>query len=465
MLFNSFSFILLFLPVVVAGSWLIRHARARIIFWTFASWLFYAFAGPWFLLLMLGSTVLDFVLAGRIARSTSLVARRAYMVTSICFGIGLLAFFKYFNFFLDTVNTVAVELHDLVGLPPAALTGSLAIVLPAGISFYTFETIRYTVDVYRREIEPEKDFWYFACFVSLFPHLIAGPIIKPGDLLPQLHAVGSRHRWRLQSGLFLFACGLCKKVAIADRIALVIDPMLFNPAALSTPAAWMAVLGFAMQIYFDFSGYTDMARGLGRLLGIEFPVNFNSPYQALDPSDFWRRWHITLSTWLRDYLYFPLGGSRHGRLLTYRNLMVTMLLGGLWHGAGWNFVLWGGLHGLALSVYHRFSASWDGLARPVRRASLFLFIVLSWVPFRLRTMHDIVACYRAMFAFDFRADVPLRLLVVGGGATLVALFITQNANVIDWDDLGPAPAFAMGLATFVALLYLNRSAQFLYFQF
>jgi alginate O-acetyltransferase complex protein AlgI len=465
MLFNSFSFILLFLPAVLVGSWLIRHARTRIIFWTLASWLFYAFAGPWFLLLMMGSTVVDFVLAGRISRSTSRAARRAYMVTSICFGIGLLAFFKYFNFFLDTVNTVAGTLHDLVGLPTVALTGSLAIILPAGISFYTFETIRYTVDVYRKEIEPEKDFWYFACFVSLFPHLIAGPIIKPGDLLPQLHAVGGRHRWRFQSGLFLFACGLCKKVAIADRIALVIDPMLFDPVALSTPAAWMAILGFAMQIYFDFSGYTDMARGLGRLLGIEFPVNFNSPYQALDPSDFWRRWHITLSTWLRDYLYFPLGGSRHGRLLTYRNLMVTMLLGGLWHGAGWNFVLWGGLHGLALSLYHRFSASWDRLPVPVRRACLFVFILLSWVPFRLRTMHAIIACYRTMFAFAFRPDVPLRLLVVGGGAALVALFVTRNSNVIDWEDLGPAPAFAMGLATFVALLYLNRSAQFLYFQF
>ena len=465
MLFNSFPFLLLFLPVVLAGSWIIRHPRRRIIFWTLASWFFYACAGPWFLLLMLGSTVLDFMLAGRIAASTSPAARRAYMVTSICFGIGLLAFFKYFNFFLETANTLAQTAQDLFGLPAPALTGSLSILLPAGISFYTFETIRYTVDVYRREIEPERDFWYFACFVSLFPHLIAGPIIKPADLLPQLHGLRSRHQWRFQSGVFLFACGLTKKVVIADRIAAAIDPLLAAPGGLSTSLAWAAMIGFAMQIYFDFSGYTDMARGLGRLLGIEFPINFNSPYQALDPSDFWRRWHITLSTWLRDYLYFPLGGSRRGRLLTYRNLLITMLLGGLWHGAGWNFVLWGGMHGVALSVYHRFSAPWDALPAPVRRAAMFVFIVLTWVPFRLHTVDAIVSCYRAMFAFDLHPDVPMRLLVVAGVAAAVALFVRRNSNRNDWDTLGPVPAFGLGIAAFVALMYVNSSTQFLYFQF
>src|SRR5262245_44365427 len=202
---------------------------------------------------MMASTVVDFLLARRIARSQSRRARRAYMVTSICFGLGVLGFFKYFNFFLDTVNTVANAVHDLTGLPAVSLTTSLAIVLPAGISFYTFETIRYTVDVYRGDIPPESDFWYFACFVSLFPHLIAGPIIKPGDLLPQLHALESRHQWRFQHGLFLFAGGLCKKVLIADRIAYAIDPLLFNVSGLSTTTAWLAMLGFAMQIYFDFS--------------------------------------------------------------------------------------------------------------------------------------------------------------------------------------------------------------------
>ena len=465
MLFNSFSFILLFLPGVLAGSWLICRPRRRIIFWTLASWTFYAFAGPWFVLLMMASTVVDFLLAQRIARSTSPRARRTYMITSICFGLGLLGFFKYFNFFLGTVNTVAGAVHDLTGLPAVSLTTWVSIVLPAGISFYTFETIRYTVDVYRRQIAPEPDFWYFACFVSLFPHLIAGPIIKPGDLLPQLHALGSRHQWRFQHGLFLFAGGLCKKVLIADRIAYSIDPLLFNVADLSTTWAWVAMVGFAMQIYFDFSGYTDMARGLGYLIGIEFPVNFNSPYRAVDPSDFWRRWHITLSTWLRDYLYIPLGGNRWGALLTYRNLMVTMLLGGLWHGAGWNFVLWGGLHGAALCVYHRFARYWDPLPVAVRRASTFIFVVLTWVPFRLHNLSDILSCYRAMFALDFLAGPPWRLLVLVGAATVIALFVRTNSNEINWGRLGRLTAVALGVATFVTLLYINASTRFLYFQF
>jgi alginate O-acetyltransferase complex protein AlgI len=465
MLFNSFLFILVFLPAVLAGSWVIRVPRRRVIFWTIASWVFYGFAGPWFVLLMIASTVVDFLLAQRIARSAAPGVRRMYMVTSICFGLSLLGFFKYFNFFLDTVNVMAGAIQDLTGFPAPALTTSLAIVLPAGISFYTFETIRYTVDVYRRQIPPEPDFWYFACFVSLFPHLIAGPIIKPGDLLPQLHALEPRHRWQFQHGLFLFAGGLCKKVLIADRIAASIDPMLLSTADLSTTQAWMAMTGFAMQIYFDFSGYTDMARGLGHMLGIEFPVNFNSPYRAVDPSDFWRRWHITLSTWLREYLYIPLGGNRRGRLMTYRNLMVTMLLGGLWHGAGWNFVLWGGLHGLALGAYHRFGAYWDTLPVGVRRALMFVFIILTWVPFRLHTVDDILACYRAMFALDFAADVPWRLVLLGGAAVALALFVRKSSNDIAWGRLGPATALALGLATFVTLLYINASTQFLYFQF
>ncbi|HJZ75517.1 MAG TPA: MBOAT family O-acyltransferase [Vicinamibacterales bacterium] len=462
-LFNSFGFILGFLPAVLLATCLIHRPRRRVIFWTLASWVFYAFAGPWFVLLMMASTVLDFVLAQRIARSESPTVRRAYMITSICFGLGVLGFFKYFNFFLETVNDVAGALHAITGVPTLALTTSFTIVLPAGISFYTFETIRYTVDVYRRNIAPERDFWYFACFVSLFPHLIAGPIIKPGDLLPQLHQ--QRHEWRWQHGLFLFAAGLCKKVLIADRIAISIDPFLFNMSELSTPKAWMAMVGFAMQIYFDFSGYTDMARGLGYMIGIEFPINFDSPYRALDPSDFWRRWHITLSTWLREYLYIPLGGNRHGRLMTYRNLMITMLLGGLWHGAGWNFVLWGGLHGLALSGYHRFGHYWDPLPIALRRSAMFFFVVLTWVPFRLHKLDDILTCYRAMFALDFSGAVPWRLPVLLIGGTVLAIFVRQSSNDIEWGRLGPIAAVALGVAAFVTLLYINASTQFLYFQF
>jgi alginate O-acetyltransferase complex protein AlgI len=465
MLFNSFLFIGLFLPVVLAGTWLIGSARARVVFWSLASWTFYAVAGPWFLLLMLFSTVLDFVLAQAIAASASPRRRRGLMLVSIGSGLGLLGFFKYVNFFLDTVNASTAALAAVVGLPATTITSSLDIVLPAGISFYTFETIRYTVDVYRGEIPPERDFWYFACFVSLFPHLIAGPIIRPGDLLPQLHGLESRHRWRLQAGLFLFAAGLCKKVLIADRIAGYSDPVLADIAGASTGAAWAAMVGYALQIYFDFSGYTDMARGLGFLLGIEFPINFNSPYAAVDPSDFWRRWHITLSTWLRDYIYVPLGGSRHGSLATSRNLAVTMLLGGLWHGAGWNFVCWGGVHGAALMLYHHFGAVWDRLPRVARRAGMLLFVVLSWVPFRLHSFHDILACYRVMFSLNFAGGMPLRLTAYAAVAAIIAVGIRKNSNWIAWDRLGPHTAVILGLAACAALLYMNASTQFIYFQF
>jgi alginate O-acetyltransferase complex protein AlgI len=465
MLFNSFLFIALFLPAVLAGTWLIRSARARVVFWTVASWAFYAVAGPWFLLLMLFSTALDFVLAQAIAASSSPRRRRALMLVSICSGLGLLGFFKYFNFFLDTVNASMATLAAAVGLPTTVITSSLDIVLPAGISFYTFETIRYTVDVYRGEIPPERDFWYFACFVSLFPHLIAGPIIRPGDLLPQLHGLGPRHRWRLQAGLLLFAAGLCKKVLIADRIASYSDPVLADIGGASTGAAWAAMVGYALQIYFDFSGYTDMARGLGFLLGIEFPINFNSPYAALDPSDFWRRWHITLSTWLRDYVYFPLGGSRHGSWVTSRNLAVTMLLGGLWHGAGWNFVCWGGIHGAALILYHRFGAAWDRLPVAARRAGMLLFVLLSWVPFRLHTFNDILACYEVMFGLSVAGEFPLRLTAYVAIAATMAVGIRRNSNTIAWDRLGPRTAFILGLASCAALLYMNASTQFIYFQF
>ena len=225
------------------------------------------------------------------------------------------------------------------------------------------------------------------------------------------------------------------------------------------------MVGFAMQIYFDFSGYTDMARGLGHLIGIEFPVNFNSPYRALDPSDFWRRWHITLSIWLRDYLYIPLGGNRQSHLLTYRNLMVTMLLGGLWHGAGWNFILWGGMHGLVLSGYHRFGGYWDRLPITARRAGMFIFVVLSWVPFRLHSLPEILAYYHAMFAMDFSLDLPWRLLVARGAATAIALFMRDNSNKINWQTLGRTAAITLGLATSISLLYINASTRFLYFQF
>jgi len=226
------------------------------------------------------------------------------------------------------------------------------------------------------------------------------------------------------------------------------------------------MVGFALKIYFDFSGYTDMARGLGWLLGLDFVINFDAPYRALDPSDFWRRWHISLSTWLRDYLYVPLGGSRRGPSRTYVNLMLTMVLGGLWHGAGWNFLAWGVLHGAALALYRRFTGAWDGLPAGVRWCAMSVFIVLSWVPFRLHGLDQIVTCYWVMFsALPLSGAVPAQFVAPLAVAVVVAVGIRKTSNEIQWEALSPLPAAALGVLTFGALFYLNSSRRFLYFQF
>ena len=437
----------------------------RVAFWTLASYVFYAFAGPWFVTLLLASTLVDFVVARRIHGSTDERERRILLVLSISFGLGLLAFFKYFGFFVDTVSRTMAPLHAMLGVPALATPSILRIALPAGISFYTFMTISYTVDVYRRDLEPEKDFWYFAGFVALFPHLIAGPVLRARDILPQLHALPARHRWRLQEGLFLFAVGLVKKVLIADRIGTHVDLVLENFSTASTATVWLAMVGYALQIYFDFSAYSDMARGLGWLLGLDFVVNFDSPYRALDPADFWRRWHISLSTWFRDYLYIPVGGNRWGVSRRYRNLMVTMVLGGLWHGAGWNFALWGALHGVALVLYRRFQQSWDRLPVLLRWSCMFMFVVLTWVPFRLRNLGEIVGCYRLMFSLEGIAWPSPRFLLYLGVGMVLAAVVRRNSNDLPWSSLRPVTAAALGLLTAYAIFHLNESNRFLYFQF
>jgi alginate O-acetyltransferase complex protein AlgI len=390
----------------------------------------------------------------------------ALLAISVTISLGLLASFKYAQLVVDTIVQGVQWLVGPLAAPVAPPGGVLDIVLPVGISFFTFEALSYTIDVYRGHLEPETSFVRFACFMSLFPHLIAGPILRPGDILPQLKSLGPRHHWDLQGGLFLFAAGLVKKVLIADRIGAQVDPLFAEIGSVSTPTAWLAMTGYALQIYFDFSGYTDMARGLARLLGLHFTINFDSPYRALDPSDFWRRWHISLSTWLRDYLYIPLGGNRGGRARTYRNLLLTMLLGGFWHGAGWNFVLWGGLHGGALALYHRFGRRWDALPAGLRWAAMFVFVVLTWVPFRLSALEDIVTLYRTMFSIDVSGPFPDRLLAVTAVAAAIAFLPPSwNSNRIRWELLRPAPAFALGVLVFLVLMYVNTSTTFLYFQF
>ncbi len=337
MLFFEYSFLFVFLPCVLGVYSLLPAGRRNA--WIFlASCAFYAASSWIFLPLLLGSVLVDYVAGGRIARAQSLRARRAWLTLSVAANLGVLAFFKYSGMLTSSFRALLGP--DSIPLVDAAL--------PVGISFYTFQSMSYTIDLYRGRVETARSLADFGAYVTLFPQLIAGPIVRFSHLQEQLRE--RIHSWeRFAAGIQTFVVGLAKKLLVADTLASLSAPIFAagHPGALD---AWTAMLLFAGQIYFDFSGYSDMAIGLGRMMGFELPQNFDAPYRATSFADFWRRWHITLSTWLRDYLYIPLGGSRRGMLRTYVNLTVTMLLGGLWHGASWNFVLWGGAHGTLLAA-------------------------------------------------------------------------------------------------------------------
>lgn len=344
MIFNSYEYVL-FLPVVLGLYWLLRHRRQNQLLLV-ASYLFY---GAWdyrFLGLMAASTLTDFTVGRLLARTEEERRRKRIFLISLAVNLGILGFFKYFNFFVDS----GADLLRSLGLqanPP-----TLSVLLPVGISFYTFHGISYTFDVYRREITPVRNLLDFALFVAYFPQLVAGPIGRAQVQLPQFEHPRRRPSWdRIRSGLFLIMLGLFKKIAIADALAPTVNAAFKGAEAASSSSLLLGVYAFALQIYGDFSGYSDIARGTSRLFGIELLRNFDQPYLSRNITEFWRTWHISLSTWLRDYLYVPLGGNRMGKLATYRNLMITMLLGGLWHGANWTFVIWGGLHGAYLSVH------------------------------------------------------------------------------------------------------------------
>ncbi|HEY8795972.1 MAG TPA: MBOAT family O-acyltransferase [Gemmatimonadaceae bacterium] len=338
MLFNSVVFLFGFLPIAYVVFWSLRTTRWRHIWLALTGYVFYGYWNPWFALLMLFSTLVSYSAGLGFLRWSDPRRRKLCLVVPVATDLALLGFFKYANFGLDTAEA------SLRLMGKNALLPRLNIVLPIGISFYTFHTISYIVDSYRGTIKPTRSFPKFAAYVSLFSQLVAGPIVRFRMLEADLELLGgaSRTRW-LGRGVAFFVIGLVEKVIVADSIAAFVDPALAHYDLLSTTGTWLAMLGYSWQLYFDFAGYSTMAVGLGLLFGLRIPQNFNSPYKAHDPSEFWRRWHISLSTCLRDYLYIPLGGNRHGELETYRNMMLTMLIGGLWHGASWTFVIWGGV--------------------------------------------------------------------------------------------------------------------------
>jgi alginate O-acetyltransferase complex protein AlgI len=380
----------------------------------------------------------------------------------------LLAIFKYADFFLD--NTWSVL--NLCGWEMSRRT--LDIILPLGISFYTFETISYMVDVYKGRAKPVRNYMDYALYIMFFPHLIAGPIVRPRDFLPQL---GQRKRFnwdRAQYGIQLFLIGLFKKAVIADRLGNVVDAVFHAPANYSTGMVWLAVLSYAVQIYCDFSGYSDMALGTAHLLGFKLPRNFNMPYFATDISDFWKRWHISLSSWLRDYVYIPLGGNRGGTWFTYRNLLLTMLIGGLWHGANWTFVVWGLFHGLLLAVHRAVRwPAWMGQAvfRPFAVATTFFCVSIGWVFFRAQTFADAATVLERMFRPVAGTLLDPTLAGVAIALLLLVLLCHLLASCVNLKQLErQMPASAMGTVLAVllmaAMLFLPETGQgFIYFQF
>ncbi len=467
MLFNSYAFLFGFLPPVLAGWWgLTRWKQLRLAFLTFASWFFYAWWDWRYLPVLIGATSVDF-LAGRwIAASESEPRRRLLLTASLATNLGILAYFKYAGFFFSSLNGLGSALGYRVGLP------GLNILLPIGISFYTFNSMSYTIDIFRRRVEPTRDVLEYTTFVGLFPHLIAGPIVRFTDLAGQLRNLAPTLTSETAArGLFFLSCGLVKKLLVADRLDRYVAGLYTAHGQLGFLTGWAAALGYSLQLYFDFSGYSDMAVGLALLLGFRFPQNFNSPFKAVNISDFWRRWHMSLSSWFRDYLFIPLGGSQRGAKRTVLNLVLTMFLAGLWHGAAWTFVVWGLAHGFLLgshAVLRR--VGWTPRSVVVNRALTFVLVCAAFVIFRSPNLTVAGQVLSSMLglrglgsAAELHALLPLRFALL-----MAALLVFVNVAPNTWQvRLRPRvwQGLALGLAAAIAVMTISQPHPFIYFQF
>jgi alginate O-acetyltransferase complex protein AlgI len=464
--FPTIEFAAFFVVVFILSWALMPHPRAWRPFILVASYVFYGWLDWRWVLLLVGSSLVNTFAAQVIARSPSQQTRKRALIAAVTFDLGLLCVFKYLGFFVSEVD----DALDAIGLgSPLPL---LQIVLPIGISFFTFQAISYVVDVYRGETKAAS-LVEVAILQAFFPHLVAGPIVRANELLPQLRVPRDPREVLAGPALFLIVGGLIKKTVVADELARnVVDPVFNDPSAYSGLETLFAIYGFAAQIYCDFSGYTDMAIGLALLLGYQLPQNFNKPYLALSLQDFWRRWHITLSRWLRDYLYIPLGGNRDGPRKTYRNLMLTMLLGGLWHGAAWTFLIWGGIHGSALSAERWARERYHGFHLPAWVAWLITFhvVCLAWVFFRspdLTTAFDMLG--------QLFAGGPSPLVTLPMAFLIVATVALQAVPSSFWERaeawLVTRPVAAQGLAIGAVLVIADAAvgqegvAPFIYFQF
>ena len=424
MLFNTPEFIIFFIFVLAVIS-CIKFRKFQHLFLIGSSYFFFYFSNNFLITLLIFSTLLDFYIGKAIFTAKNKKRKKVLLISSLVGNLGLLGFFKYADFGIAQINNVTESL----GIPEIT---SLGLILPIGISFYTFQTISYTVEIYRGKLEPSKSLWEFALFVSFFPQLVAGPILRANHFLPQLrekisnNGIASRlrtitiHDASLRFGISLMAIGFFKKMFFADNIAPMVNEIFNVPYGLESFSVMLGAIAFGVQIYCDFSGYSDIAIGAAIILGFHIPANFNKPYFAVSPADFWRRWHISLSTWLRDYLYIPLGGNRKGNSRTYVNLITVMFLGGLWHGASWNFVIWGLMHGVYLAVQKLTTNKF-----PVLKNSKFLktrtgkiisilitqyFIFMTWLAFRVEDLDALSYVLYKYVVWDFATSATLQIL-------------------------------------------------------
>jgi alginate O-acetyltransferase complex protein AlgI len=490
MLFNSIEFIIFFIATLTTIS-IIKHKKFQHLFLLGASYFFFYFSSNYLITLLIFSTILDFYIGKEIFDTKNKRKKKILLIISLAGNLGLLGFFKYADFAIGQFNILGNYINLGNEIP------FLNLLLPIGISFYTFQTISYTVDIYRGQLTPSKSIWEFALFVSFFPQLVAGPIVRAKDFLPQLREkldsfnVGSKLRLiviqnsNLKLGITIMSFGFLKKMFFADNIAPLANEIFSNPIGMDSFAIFMGTIAFGIQIYGDFSGYSDIAIGAALILGFKLPINFNKPYFAISPSDFWRRWHISLSTWLRDYLYIPLGGNKKSRSWTYLNLIAVMFLGGLWHGASWNFVIWGLLHGIYLSVHKVISNKFPQLSihpffksRIGKIISILItqyFVFLAWIPFRVKDTDAMIYSMEKFLFFDFQTNGIISFLSSHKIIILLMLlfFILHyimylkpktiekivNLKLRYWT------IFLTGMMIAIIFFYNGNSEDFIYFRF
>lgn len=472
MLFNSIEFLVFFVSFFIVYWSCNSYLKLQNVLILLASYLFYGWWDWRFLSLIAFSSTVDYICGLRIASAHTKKQGKTWLLVSLISNLGLLAVFKYYNFFVESFS----DFMGAIGFPTSDLT--LQIILPVGISFYTFQTLSYTIDIYRKELKPTMDVIAFFAYIAFFPQLVAGPIERASNLLPQIRKKRNASISGFNEGILQLLIGLFRKIVVADTIASYVDTIYADMGIYNSSTVLLATILYAFQIYFDFSGYSDIAIGTAKVLGFKFHQNFNLPYFSKSLTEFWRKWHMSLSYWLRDYLYISLGGNRKGIRITYRNLMLTMLLGGLWHGSSWNFIIWGGIHGVVLSVekylqstdFAHYQKRYGFLGYPIT----FFIVLFAWIFFRAQGLDTAILGIERIFALEPAMPYIGNINLIVNSSIVVLLALSFDFYLfrrkISLEDFGSTlknwqvVLFSTALLTFISLFH-STSNNFIYFQF